>query len=78
MKFSASIGMSHRTIEAQLRFVKHELETLPYLGLGQLRQASTVEEATKVFQDKYEYNEDLLYLYLRELLIQIVLLGKVS
>ena len=54
VKFSASIGMSHRTIEAQLRFVKHELETLPYLGLGQLRQASTVEEATKVFQDKYE------------------------
>ncbi len=54
VKFSASIGMSHTTIDAQLRFVKHELETIPYLGIGQLRGADTVIDATKVFQDKYE------------------------
>ena len=41
-------------MEAQLRFVKFELETESFLGLGQLRNTETVEEATIVFQDKYE------------------------
>jgi hypothetical protein len=54
MKFAASIGQSHRLIETQIRFVKYELETLPYLGIGKLRKAETVKEATIVFQDKYE------------------------
>ena len=47
-------------METQLRFVKHELETLPYLGLGQLRSATTLKDATIIFQNKYERpNKDL-------------------
>ena len=41
-------------METQLRFVKHELETLPYLGLGQLRGTTTLKDATVIFQNKYE------------------------
>ena len=52
--YSARIGLSSNTLEAQLRYVKFELETESFLGLGQLRNAETVEEATIVFQDKYE------------------------
>ena len=54
VNYSARIGLNYNTIEAQLRFVKFELETSAFLGLGQLRKAETVEEATIVFQDKYE------------------------
>jgi len=52
--YSARIGLNYNTIEAQLRFVKFELETSSFLGLGPLRNAETVEEATVIFQDKYE------------------------
>lgn len=52
--YSARIGLNYNTLEAQLRYVKFELETESYLGLGQLRNAETVEEATIIFQDKYE------------------------
>ncbi len=59
-KFAAKIGRDHREIETQLRFVKHELETIPYLGIGQLRRASTLKDATIIFQNKYERpNKDL-------------------
>lgn len=54
VKFSASIGIAHTSLDAQVRFVKHELETYGYMGVGQLRKADTVEKATIVFQDKYE------------------------
>ena len=52
--FSAQIGKNYKSLDAQLRFVKFELETQAFLGLGQLRNTETVEEATIVFQDKYE------------------------
>ena len=52
--YSARIGLNYNQLEAQLRYVKFELETESYLGLGQLRNAETVEEATIIFQDKYE------------------------
>ncbi len=59
-KFAGRINKDYRDMETQLRFVKHELETLPYLGLGQLRQATTLKDATIVFQNKYERpNKDL-------------------
>ena len=59
-KFAAKIGRDHREIETQLRFVKHELETIPYLGIGQLRRATTLKDATIIFQNKYERpNKDL-------------------
>ena len=60
MKFAGRINRDHREIETQLRFVKHELETLPYLGIGQLRRATTLKDATIIFQNKYERpNKDL-------------------
>tara|TARA_Y100000114_G_scaffold118165_1_gene112626 strand:+ start:1185 stop:2057 length:873 start_codon:yes stop_codon:yes gene_type:complete len=59
-KFSSKIGKSYRSLDAQLRFVKFELETLPFLGLGQLRNAKSFKDATLVFQNKYERpNKDL-------------------
>ena len=54
VEFSAQQGLSHTTLEAQLLYVKYELTTFSYLGLGPLRKAETVKEATEVFQDKYE------------------------
>ena len=58
--FASQIGKSYRSLDAQLRFVKFELETQPFLGLGQLRKAKTFKDATVVFQDKYERpNKDL-------------------
>tara|TARA_B100000965_G_C19524180_1_gene727978 strand:+ start:185 stop:1042 length:858 start_codon:yes stop_codon:yes gene_type:complete len=60
VKFASRIGRDHREIETQLRFVKHELETIPYLGIGQLRRATTLKDATIIFQNKYERpNKDL-------------------
>ena len=59
-EFSSRLKLDYRSLDAQLKFVKFELETLPYLGLGQLRNAKTVKKATVVFQDKYERpNKDL-------------------
>ncbi len=52
--FSSSLGLSHKTLEAQLLFVKYELETFSYFGVGSLRKSETVEQATEVFQNKYE------------------------
>ncbi len=52
--FSSSQGLSHTTLEAQLLFVKYELETFSYFGVGPLRKSETVEQATEVFQNKYE------------------------
>ena len=60
LKFANRINKDHRRIETQLRFVKHELETLSYLGIGQLRRATTLKDATIIFQNKYERpNKDL-------------------
>jgi len=53
-KFAGRINKNYREIETQLRFVKHELETIPYLGLGQLRSTTTLKDATIIFQNKYE------------------------
>ena len=53
-KFAGRINKDYRDMETQLRFVKHELETLPYLGLGQLRGTTTLKDATVIFQNKYE------------------------
>ena len=39
---------------AELRFVKYELETFSYFGVGKLRKTETVEQATEVFQNQYE------------------------
>lgn len=54
ISFSSTQGLSHRTLEAQLLFVKYELETFSYFGVGKLRKTETVEQATEVFQNQYE------------------------
>ena len=54
ISFSSTQGLSHRTLEAQLLFVKYELETFSYFGVGKLRKTQTVEQATEVFQNQYE------------------------
>lgn len=53
-EYAKKHGLSPTSLEAQLGFTWYELEKFPYLGLKQLKAAKTVEEATKVFQDKYE------------------------
>jgi len=53
-KFAGRINRDYKDMETHLRFVKHELETLPYLGLGQLRGTTTLKDATIIFQNKYE------------------------
>jgi uncharacterized Zn-binding protein involved in type VI secretion len=52
--FAKKIGKSPTSLEAQLEFTWFELNKFKYLGLKQLRAAKTVDQATKVFQDKYE------------------------
>ena len=54
IEYSASLGLDHLTLGAQLLFTKYELETFSYLGDGLLRQSTTVEKATVTFQDEYE------------------------
>tara|TARA_B100002019_G_scaffold53958_1_gene46101 strand:- start:7492 stop:8337 length:846 start_codon:yes stop_codon:yes gene_type:complete len=54
IEYSATLGLDHLTLGAQLLFTKYELETFSYLGDGQLRKATNVKDATVVFQDSYE------------------------
>jgi uncharacterized Zn-binding protein involved in type VI secretion len=54
VEFARKEGKSPTSLEAQLGFTWYELNKFSYLGLKQLRSAKTVDQATKVFQDKYE------------------------
>lgn len=38
----------------QLGFIMYELETYPHFGYGQLKNADSVEDATRIFETKYE------------------------
>jgi hypothetical protein len=42
------------SLDTQLRFLWHELESDPSLGLTQLRASTTLEDATVIFQDHFE------------------------
>lgn len=53
-QFASDLGRDWRDLDVQLQYVVYELETKPYLGLAQLRATQTIEQATLVFQDKYE------------------------
>ena len=53
-QFSAAKNLSYLSLYAQLLYVKHELETLPYLGMSKLRQAKTASEAAEIFCKYYE------------------------
>lgn len=52
--FASNSGLSPDSIEAQLGFLWHELETNPSAGLDQLEASTSIEEAVQVFQDMYE------------------------
>ena len=54
VEYSATLGLDHLTLGAQLLFTKYELETFSYLGDGPLRKTDNVKDATIVFQDSYE------------------------
>jgi hypothetical protein len=53
-EFARKHGQSATSLDAQLGFTWYELNKFSYLGLKQLRSAKTVEQATTVFQDRYE------------------------
>ena len=52
--FSRERGYNHTDLFAQLEFIKYELHKEKYLGLSQLRNAKTPEEASRVFEKYYE------------------------
>ena len=54
VEYSATLGLNHLTLGAQLLFTKYELETKNWLGSGLLRMTNNVKDATLVFQDYYE------------------------
>lgn len=53
-RWSNSAGLDYRSLYAQLKFIVYELGKYSYLGLAKLRKAETVEEASRVFETKYE------------------------
>lgn len=52
--YSANNNLDWRTLDAQLPFLMYELETKSYLGYGALLNSNSVEEATRVFEEKFE------------------------
>ena len=52
--YSTSNNLDWKTLDAQLPFLMYELETKSYLGYGSLLNSNSVEEATRVFEDKFE------------------------
>jgi hypothetical protein len=52
--YSATNSLDWRTLDAQLPFLMYELETKSYLGYGSLTNSNSVEEATRVFEEKFE------------------------
>lgn len=62
LNWTASQGYDHITeggrvypeLGGQLAFVTYELDKYPYYGNGSLRNATSVEEATRIFEEQYE------------------------
>ena len=53
-EFASDLGRQWTELEVQLRFIIHELNSYPYLGLGAVRSSSDIESATRAFMEKYE------------------------
>lgn len=53
-EFCRERNYNYKELFPQLEFVKYELHTLTYLGLAELREATTPREASIVFEKKYE------------------------
>lgn len=54
LAFASSIGRDPWSLNTQLEFIWYQLETEPYLGLNELRGATTIEAAVVIFQNKFE------------------------
>lgn len=54
IKYARNRGQSRYSLNLQLNFVWYELERYPFYGLAELRDARSVREATKAFQDNFE------------------------
>jgi hypothetical protein len=54
VSFAASRGADRWALQTQLDFIWHELATIGGYGLSDLRAATTLTTAVRVFQDKYE------------------------
>lgn len=52
--FASSRNLSPNSLYTQLLFTKYELFSTPYLGLGELRDSRNAEEASLVFEKKFE------------------------
>ena len=54
LEFASDLGRDWTDLEVQLRFIIYELENYRYLGLSQLRAATTIPQAVAAFEEKYE------------------------
>lgn len=52
--FCRERSYNYRELQPQLEFIKHELYSYSYFGLGLLRKTKTVTQATQVFEAYYE------------------------
>jgi hypothetical protein len=52
--FAGKLNLTYTSLYAQLLWTRQELITQPYLGLSELKAATTVSDATKIFMKKYE------------------------
>ena len=52
--FCSERGYDYKKLFPQLEYIKYELHRYSYLGLAELREASTAAEASKIFEKKYE------------------------
>jgi hypothetical protein len=52
--FAQELGKDWTDLEVQLRFITYELENYSYLGMADIRNSTTIEQATRAFQNKYE------------------------
>lgn len=54
LSYAAGAGRDPWTLETQLNYLWHELQTHPEFGLEPLIASTTLEAATTVFQDRFE------------------------
>jgi hypothetical protein len=52
--YASENNLDWQSLDAQLPFMMYELETKSYLGYGALLNSSSVEESTRIFEEKFE------------------------
>ena len=53
LDFSAKNGLDYKSLYAQVQFTKYELYRYKFLGIADLLNAQTVDEASLIFEKKY-------------------------